>query len=280
MTSADPTPDAVGPSERSTAARVLVACGALYGLSYMIANDVVAASRFHGYNRIDQAVSELSAKGAASRPFLVAMLPIWTALMIAFGIGITMSANRKRVLRITGGVLIAHGVVAITWLWFPMTSRQDLVRAGTSSNDTGHLVLTTLTIVFILAELVFVALAFGTWFRVYSAVTAATALVFGALVGPLAAGIPDGKPTPWMGLYERISIGGWLLWMTVLTVTLLRTPGSTPKTARSVSEKSTTAATSTSRSSAASGPTAPKTRAASTGGTTTTNSPVTSAVAR
>jgi hypothetical protein len=228
MTSADPMPDAVGPFARSRPARVLVGCGAIYALSYAIANDVIAASRFHGYNRIDQAVSELSAKGAASRPFLVALLPIWTALMIAFGIGIAMSANDKRVLRITGGVLIAHGVVAVTWLWFPMTSRQDMIRAGTASNDTGHLVLTTLTIVFIVAELGFAALAFGTWFRVYSAITTATVLVFGALVGPLAAGIPDGKPTPWMGLYERISIGGWLLWMTVLTVTLLRTPADTP----------------------------------------------------
>ena len=218
----DPTPDALGPAARSTAARVLVACGALYALSYVIANDVIAASRFRGYNRIDQAVSELSAKGASSRPFLVAMLPIWTALMIALGIGVVMSANGKRVLRITGGVLIAHGVVAITWLWFPMTSRQDMIRAGTASNDTGHLVLTTATIVFILAELGFAAVAFGTWFRVYSAVTAAMVLVFGALVGPLAARIPDGKPTPWMGLYERVSIGGWLLWMTIFTVALLR----------------------------------------------------------
>lgn len=222
MTSADPTPDAVSPSARSTVARVLVACGALYAMSYVIANDVIAASRFRGYNRIDQAVSELSAKGAASRPFLVAMLPIWTALMIAFGIGVSMSANRKRFLRITGGVIVAHGVVAITWLWFPMTSRQDMIRAGTASNDTGHLVLTTLTIVFILAELGCAAVAFGRWFRAYSAITAATVLVFGALVGPLAARIPDGKPTPWMGLYERVSIGGWLLWMTVLAVMLLR----------------------------------------------------------
>ena len=228
MTSADTTLDAVGPAARSRAARVLVACGALYALSYVIANDVIAASRFRGYSRIDQAVSELSARGAASRPFLVAMLPIWTAMMIAFGIGVAMAANGKRALLATGGVLIAHGVVAITWLWFPMTSRQDMIRAGTASNDTGHLVLTTLTILFILAELGFAAVAFGTWFRVYSAVTAATVLVFGALVGPLAAGIPDGKPTPWMGLYERVSIGGWLLWMTVLAVMLVRTRSGTP----------------------------------------------------
>ena len=229
MTSADSASTQRASAAKTRLARLFVACGALYALSYVSANDIIAASRFRGYNRIDQAVSELSAKGAASRPFLVAMLAIWTALMIAFGIGLVMSANGKRVLRITGGVLIAHGVVAISWLWFPMTSRQDMIRAGTASNDTGHLVLSTLTIVFILAELGFAAVAFGTRFQVYSAVTAVTVLVFGALVGPLAAGIPDGKGTPWMGLYERVSIGGWLLWMTVLPVMLLRTRADPPK---------------------------------------------------
>jgi len=223
MTSAGSAPTQQVSAAKTKPARLFVACGALYALSYVIANDIIAASRFRGYNRIDQAVSELSAKGATSRPFLVAMVPIWTVLMIAFGVGVAMSANAKRALRVTGGVLIAHGILAITWLWFPMTSRPDMIRTGTASNDTGHLVLTTLTIVFIIAEIGLAALAFGTRFRVYSAVTVVTVLVFGALVGPLAAGIPNGKPTPWMGLYERVSIGGWLLWMTVLAVVLVRT---------------------------------------------------------
>ena len=222
MTSGDPVPTNMSSAAQGKVAKVLVSCGALYAASYVIANDIIAASQFRGYNRIDQAVSELSAKGAASRPFLVAMLPVWTLLMVAFGIGVAMSANGKRALRVTGGVLIAHGVVAITWLWFPMTSRQDMIRAGTGGNDAGHLVLTTLTVVFIVAELGFAAVAFGRWFRVYSIATAATVLVFGALVGPLAARIPDGRSTPWMGLYERVSIGGWLLWMAITTVMLLR----------------------------------------------------------
>ena len=62
-----------------------LACGVAYSLSYVIANDVVAASRYDGYNRVDQAISELSAKGASPKPSLVAMLPVWTALMIGSG---------------------------------------------------------------------------------------------------------------------------------------------------------------------------------------------------
>jgi hypothetical protein len=49
-----------------------------------------------------------------------------------------------------------------------------------------------------------------------------TALVFGALTSTHAANIGNGDPTPFMGLYERISVGTWLLWIAVLSMILLR----------------------------------------------------------
>jgi len=213
---------------------VLLGCGVAYAVSYFVANDVVAAASYHGYRRWDQAVSELSAKGADPRPFLVAMLPVWTGLMIAFGVGIWRSARNRRGLTVTGGLMVAHGIVAIGWLWFPMTARADMVANGTGSNDTGHLVLSGLTGLFVVAELVSAAVAFGWWFRIYSIVTVVVILVCGVLTSALSPNLQDGKPTPWMGLYERISIGGWLVWMTVLAVVLLNElrhepfPGATP----------------------------------------------------
>jgi hypothetical protein len=201
--------------------RVLVGCGIVYAASYILANDVVAAGSYGGYRRWDQAVSELSAKGAAPRPFLVAMLPVWTALMVAFGVGIWRSARDRGALRVTGGLMVAHGVVAMGWLWFPMTARADMAVAGTGSNDTGHLVMTGLTGLFVVAELVSAAVAFGWWFRLYSMLTIVVIMGAGVLTSARSPDLQDGKPTPWMGLYERISIGGWLLWMTVLAVILL-----------------------------------------------------------
>jgi hypothetical protein len=44
--------------------------------------------------------------------------------------------------------------------------------------------------------------------------------VFGALTGIQAAQLAAGEPTPWMGLFERISIAPWLLWMAVLHLVL------------------------------------------------------------
>jgi hypothetical protein len=47
-----------------------------------------------------------------------------------------------------------------------------------------------------------------------------------------------GQPTPWMGAWERINIGGYLLWVLVLAVSLLRvetTPSATAAAAPSLS---------------------------------------------
>jgi hypothetical protein len=209
-------------SEQSRAAlsRVLLTCGVLYSLLYVIVNDVVAATLYRGYSRISQAISELSATGAPTRPLLTATLPISTILMIAFGIGVWRSARGRRALRATGVVLGTFSVTGILWLPFPMTSRDEMVKGTMAVNDVGHIVLTAVTVLFILAQIVFGAAAFGKRFRAYSLVTAATVLVFGALTGVQSSHLPG--PTPWMGLLERISIGAWLLWMVVLAVTLLR----------------------------------------------------------
>ncbi len=205
-----------------TLTNLLLACGVLYALSYVVANDVIAATRYGGYDRTSQAVSELSATGAPTRTFLMVMLPIWTALMIAFGIGVRRSADGKRSLRITGGLLVAFGITGVLWLPFPMTSRDEMVRGATAANDVGHIVLTAVTVLLILSQLAFGAAAFGRWFRIYSAVTAVVVLVFGGLTGPQAAKVSEGLPTPWLGTFERINIGAWLLWIAVLAIVLIR----------------------------------------------------------
>ncbi len=96
--------------------RLLLGCGVVYGAFYAFTNDAVAATMFGTYSAVDQAVSELSATGAASRPFLVAMAPVYAALLIAFGIGVRMAACGVGRLRITGGLLVAFGVLGLLWL--------------------------------------------------------------------------------------------------------------------------------------------------------------------
>jgi len=202
--------------------KVLLGCGVLYAVSYTLIPDIAGATGYAGYSPMSQAVSELSATGAPTRAFLTAMIPVWSILMVAFGIGVWMSGRRSRALRVTGALLFAQGVVGTLWLAFPMTSREEMVQGITPANDVGHIALTVVTIVLILSQIGFGAAALGTWFRIYSAVTATTILVFGSLTGMDAPKVPRGEPTPWMGLFERINIWAWLLWIAVLAVTLLR----------------------------------------------------------
>jgi hypothetical protein len=68
-------------SSRANLVRTLLACGVAYSLLYVVENDVIAATRYEGYSRMSQAISELSAKGAPTRRFLAAMLPLSGALM-------------------------------------------------------------------------------------------------------------------------------------------------------------------------------------------------------
>lgn len=202
--------------------RYLLACGPAYALLYVLANDVVAAGLVPGYDRASQAVSELSAVGSPARGFLVAVLVVATALLASFGIGVRRAAAGRRALRATGDLLVAAAVVGVLWLPFPMTARADMVPGAMSTNDVGHIALTAATVLLITAQIATAAAAYGTGMRVYSAVTIAVTLGFGALTGVLSRDIATGAATPWMGLAERVCIGAWLLWLVVLGVVLLR----------------------------------------------------------
>jgi hypothetical protein len=68
----------------------------------------------------------------------------------------------------------------------------------------------------------FAAAALGRRFRVYTIATIVAMLAAGAWTSTLAPGIPQGLPTPWIGLIERVNFYGLLLWNLVLAATLWR----------------------------------------------------------
>ncbi len=49
-------------------------------------------------------------------------------------------------------------------------------------------------------------------------------IAFGALTGLDGPRIAANLPTPWVGVWERINIGVFLLWVAVLAIALLRAP--------------------------------------------------------
>lgn len=197
------------------ARKILLACGILSSLLY-VAMNVIAAALYEGYSSASQTVSELSAIGAPTRPLWVSLGAVYTLFVAAFGVGIWLSAGRSRPLRVVGAVMIAYGVVGL--FWPPMHQRG----AETTMTDTLHIVFTVVTVLLMTLAIGFGAAAMGKRFRFYSIATLVTLLAFGALTGLEAPGVAANLPTPWIGIWERINIGVYLLWVVALAVALLR----------------------------------------------------------
>lgn len=201
---------------------LLLACGVAYGLLYVVANDLVAASLYPDYSRMSQAISELSATGSPARAFLVAVTPVFNALLIGFGIGVWRSWGGDRRLRVVGGLLVAQGATAFLWVLAPMSQREAIAAHGGTTSDTLHLVLSAASVVFILSQIGLAARSFGRRFERYSVLSIVAFLASAAVLGVLSPRLASGESTPWLGLVERIMLGAWLLWMAALAVALLR----------------------------------------------------------
>jgi len=198
--------------------KFLLICGILSSLFYA-AMDVIGGIRWQNYSWISQEFSRLSAIGAPSRSLHLVLSPFYTLLVVAFGLGVWWSADQKRVLRFIGGALVIYALVSFAW---PQFFPEDLTAPVSAFTNTMHIILTVVTVFSWLLILGFAATAFGKRFRLYSIGTLATVLVFGALTGPQAAALAAGQPTPWIGLTERINIYSFMLWVVVLSFTLLR----------------------------------------------------------
>jgi len=171
------------------------------------------------YSSTSQAVSEMFAIGAPSRPLVVPLFLAYGVLLAAFGLGVWASSRGKRALRFTGALLIGNAVVgSVAAPFFPIHLRG----VEGSLTDTMHIILTSVIVLFILLAIGFGATAGGRRFRLFSIATFVAVVAFGALAGLDAPRPAAQQPTPWLGVTERINIGAYLLWVLVLAITLLR----------------------------------------------------------
>ncbi len=197
--------------------KTLLVSGIVSSLLY-VAMNIFVAMQWEGYSSASQTVSELSAIGAPTRALWVSLGIVYSLLVIAFGVGVWASALRNRPLRIVGRMMVAYGVVSLAWPLAPMHLRG----AGFTLTDAMHIVLAMVTVLLMLLAMGIGAVAFETQFRLYSVVTIVILVACGALTALESPRIAANLPTPWIGVWERINIGGYLLWVTVLASTLLR----------------------------------------------------------
>jgi hypothetical protein len=191
-------------------------CGIFAGLLF-IGTDLLAGNLWKGYNFTSQSISELSAFDAPTRLFVLFSNFIYYSFLITFGVGIWKTAGQNRILRTTAGLILGNAVVTvITSVFFPM-------RLGESASiNSIHVMLMMAAMLCFLLAIGFGAALFKNWFRFYSIGTLLAYLaltILGLFVFPRLA---RGDPVSRVGIQERVMVLGYLLWVVMLAVNLLR----------------------------------------------------------
>lgn len=203
----------------STMQKAFFICGIISSLLY-ISVDITASVHWNEfYNYTSQGFSELLAFEAPTRPFVLSFNILYNALVIVFGSCMFITSEKKLSLRITGLLLIGYAIIGIvTPTFFPAPMRN----VEATATNAMHLPLTVFEVLFILLSIVFGAIANGKKFRLYSICSLVLVTIFGIWGGTFVSKVAGNQPTPRLGVIERVNIYGYLIWVIVLAVALLR----------------------------------------------------------
>jgi len=199
--------------------KALLVCGILSSLVY-VAMTVLVARQWPEYSSFSQTISELSAIDAPTRSTWAIPGAVYTVLVTLFGWGVVRSAGPSRPLGAAGVLIIVYGALGILWPLAPMHQREVLAAGGGTASDTMHLVLAGLTVTLMLVAIGLGSAGLGPRFRVYSIVSLIVLAVCGALTFLDSPGLARNEPTPWIGVWERINLGVFLLWVVALAIAL------------------------------------------------------------
>ena len=198
--------------------RLLLICG-IVAAAWFIAMDIAAGTLFYpGYDYGSQQVSELSAIGAPSRDFWMAMGYPYAILNLAFAIGVWRAAVGRSTLRFTA-VLI--GLFTLNSFLWGLVAPMHMRGAAFTATDAAHIAFAGSAVALMVAFMSLGALALGRSFRIFSTLTVVAMLAAGAVVSTQIGTIAEGLPTPWMGLVERISVYSPTVWMAVFATVLM-----------------------------------------------------------
>jgi hypothetical protein len=196
--------------------KALLLCGILSSMWYVAIN-IYVPTQYEGYSLAALTVSELSAIGAPTRQLWVLLVTLYPLTFAAFGWGVLNLAGQNRPLRVVGVLIIAYS--ALNLYWPPMHMRG----IEPTLTDTLHITWASVTVLFMMVMMGFGAEAFGKAFRTYTIISILLHITFGILSSLEAPNIPTNGSTPWIGVWERINIAVFMLWIIVLAVILLTT---------------------------------------------------------
>lgn len=193
-------------------------CGICASFLYVIMN-IVCALKYESYSSFSQTISELSAIGAPTRSLWGPLAIVYSILIIYFAWGVWRFGYENKNLRIAGMILFFNGVIGFFW---PSMHQRDILAAGGGTlADAMHIAFAAVTVVLMALTMLFAGVALGRMFAAYSFLSLLAMFFFGILTSVQTSRMEANLPTPWMGVWERICIGVYLLWIIVLAVVLL-----------------------------------------------------------
>lgn len=198
--------------------RFLLGCG-IASCALNVATDIIGALRYPGYSIVSYSASDLSALGAPTRSLVVPLDLVSDALMLAFGVGVWQMAGGKRSLRVSAGLMIGNAALSsVSSAFFPLHRGE----AMSATPNLLNVVLGASGVTAFVLAMAFGAVAFRNWFRWYSIGTLVTYTLLAALSFVRHRPIPAGEPGSWVGIQERTMIAGYLLWIVLLAIELMR----------------------------------------------------------
>ncbi len=198
--------------------QVLLLCGIFSSLLYA-SIDALAGTLYVGYSFASQGFSELLSPSSPVRQLGLRLGAVYGVLLLAFALGVWVSAGRNRALRVTALMVFGQAIDGlVTPVYFPAPMRGV---TGAESAGMLHVILTAVGVFTILLAIVFGAVAYRNWFRYYSVGSFMIILAFGFIGFSYVPAISANLPTPWLGATERVNIYGWMLWVAVLAFVLL-----------------------------------------------------------
>lgn len=201
----------------NTVQRALLFCGVFSPLLRM-ATDIIGGRLWKDYNFASRSISDLSAIGAPTRSLVVPLEIASLLFSILFALGVFSLARDNTLLRITAVMLFGSGVFSLIGAFFPVHLAEGMT---TSTNKTNTIII-GISVLFLVFAIGFGTASFKDWFRYFSIGLFVVFLVedvWATWGKPFTLG---GERGPLVGVQERTMLWGYLLWMVVLAVKLLR----------------------------------------------------------
>jgi hypothetical membrane protein len=185
---------------------------------YILAVFIGSALR-HDYSAFYNSISELSNANAPNKLFLDVLFGIYNISLLIFGLGAYLdSSNKSKKYNAATLMLVIIGVLGLLVLIFT----QDPRGTPATLNGTIHIILSGITAAFTIISIILVGLSFRKYTRIklfswYSYITAV--LIF--VSGGVAAG-SFANNSAYGGLFERITIFLFMIWLIIFSYILLR----------------------------------------------------------